>query len=641
MTHACRSTDSRGPTALAFAFALAFWACPPASLAGDTIRVAPPPGANGFGAKVCGIADVNGDGFGDILATAVYAVQPGGSLGAVYVLSGATGDVIRVHGAQAASTEYYGSALLALPDLDGDGVGDYLVGDPYRDVSGNGRSHVDAGGFDVFSGASGTLLVGREAPLLHDDGGFGWAAAVIPDYQGPGQDALLVGEPLDADVAPGRVHIYSLATWDLLATHIDPAAPLATGFGMAVAGYPDANGDGRGDFAVGAPLSRFLGLQSVGRLHIYANGTLIDSLDPLHIAEGVFFASSLAGVADMTGDGRGDVVVGSPDESPGGVVRAGCVYVVSGATATVASLVTEQPPRAEAIFGIAVTSVPDRDGDGRPEWVAGASGRDDLPDPPSGRVLVGAWPSVIGAPAEAKDYRFGRSVASVPDVNGDGHADVVVGNEWEWVSGDAGAVYIVRALRNDECTSLADGVGEVFQGATPITTIGASPTPNLEINPSQCMPVDVHDVWFRHAAQCTGTLVIETCGATGFDSMLAVYEGCTSTPETCSLGAELACNDDACATGSRVELPVTAGSCYVIRVATYPGTPAGTATLSITCTSNCPYDLNADGHVDAADLAILLGVWGTDKPEADFDQSGLIDAADLAQLLGAWSSCGA
>ena len=79
----------------------------------------------------------------------------------------------------------------------------------------------------------------------------------------------------------------------------------------------------------------------------------------------------------------------------------------------------------------------------------------------------------------------------------------------------------------------------------------------------------------------------------------------------------------------------------MIRVATYQNTPPGTALLSITCASNCPFDLNADGAVDAADLAILLGVWGEDKPEVDFDQSGLVDAADLAQLLGAWSSCGA
>jgi hypothetical protein len=49
-----------------------------------------------------------------------------------------------------------------------------------------------------------------------------------------------------------------------------------------------------------------------------------------------------------------------------------------------------------------------------------------------------------------------------------------------------------------------------------------------------------------------------------------------------------------------------------------------------------PYDLDGDGSVGAADLAIFLGEWGTDGP-GDFDGNGIADAADLAQLLGAWS----
>lgn len=50
-------------------------------------------------------------------------------------------------------------------------------------------------------------------------------------------------------------------------------------------------------------------------------------------------------------------------------------------------------------------------------------------------------------------------------------------------------------------------------------------------------------------------------------------------------------------------------------------------------------DLDGDGDVDAADLAILLGAWGP-APKgtpADLDRDGDVDAADLALLLGAWS----
>ncbi|MDZ4753788.1 MAG: hypothetical protein SGJ11_04755 [Phycisphaerae bacterium] len=47
-------------------------------------------------------------------------------------------------------------------------------------------------------------------------------------------------------------------------------------------------------------------------------------------------------------------------------------------------------------------------------------------------------------------------------------------------------------------------------------------------------------------------------------------------------------------------------------------------------------DLNCDGSVNAADLAILLGSWGGAATAADINCSGVVDAADLALLLGAW-----
>ncbi|MDZ4753419.1 MAG: dockerin type I domain-containing protein [Phycisphaerae bacterium] len=49
-------------------------------------------------------------------------------------------------------------------------------------------------------------------------------------------------------------------------------------------------------------------------------------------------------------------------------------------------------------------------------------------------------------------------------------------------------------------------------------------------------------------------------------------------------------------------------------------------------------DLDGDGLVNATDLAILLGAWGSTKGSpADLDGNGAVDAADLAVLLGAWS----
>lgn len=63
------------------------------------------------------------------------------------------------------------------------------------------------------------------------------------------------------------------------------------------------------------------------------------------------------------------------------------------------------------------------------------------------------------------------------------------------------------------------------------------------------------------------------------------------------------------------------------------------ALAAIAPQSDCAADLNADGTRDAADLAVLLGAWGSGKGDVTGD--GTTDAQDLAILLGSWGACGA
>ncbi|MCH8968940.1 MAG: hypothetical protein IIA66_07475, partial [Planctomycetes bacterium] len=59
--------------------------------------------------------------------------------------------------------------------------------------------------------------------------------------------------------------------------------------------------------------------------------------------------------------------------------------------------------------------------------------------------------------------------------------------------------------------------------------------------------------------------------------------------------------------------------------------------------SDCPSDLDSDGSVASADLALLLGSWGPcadrDDCPADLDDDGQVGSFDLAILLGAWAPC--
>ena len=51
-----------------------------------------------------------------------------------------------------------------------------------------------------------------------------------------------------------------------------------------------------------------------------------------------------------------------------------------------------------------------------------------------------------------------------------------------------------------------------------------------------------------------------------------------------------------------------------------------------------PADINGDGAVNGADLAVLLGAWGPNATSpADINDDGAVDGVDLAQVLSNWS----
>ncbi len=68
----------------------------------------------------------------------------------------------------------------------------------------------------------------------------------------------------------------------------------------------------------------------------------------------------------------------------------------------------------------------------------------------------------------------------------------------------------------------------------------------------------------------------------------------------------------------------------------------GVQTRAVTGEVTAQGDLNLDGAVNAADLAILLGAWGSSACAGsaccapDLTNDGVIDAADIAVLLGQW-----
>ncbi|HTF89194.1 MAG TPA: C-type lectin domain-containing protein [Planctomycetota bacterium] len=82
------------------------------------------------------------------------------------------------------------------------------------------------------------------------------------------------------------------------------------------------------------------------------------------------------------------------------------------------------------------------------------------------------------------------------------------------------------------------------------------------------------DVWWKWTTAISGAYQIDTCGQTGVDTKLAVYDG------SCA-GAVLACGDDACSVQTLIQFQATAGNTYIIRLGDFPGQAAGTGTFAI------------------------------------------------------------
>ena len=52
-------------------------------------------------------------------------------------------------------------------------------------------------------------------------------------------------------------------------------------------------------------------------------------------------------------------------------------------------------------------------------------------------------------------------------------------------------------------------------------------------------------------------------------------------------------------------------------------------------------NLAGDSCIDAADLSVLLGAWGSCRDcAADYNGDNSVDAADLSLLLSSWGVCG-
>jgi hypothetical protein len=312
-----------------------------------------------FGAAVAGLPDMNGDGVPDVLVGAPGADGPGADAGRAQVRSGADGSVLLTLAGDAAG-DHFGAAVAGIADLTGDGIAELLIGAP----NGDGPGAVDAGLARLVSGATGATLrnfVGGSAGLL-----FGTSVADAGDVNADGASDLVVGAPGQFQ-APGFARVLSGSTGAVLYQFAD--ATLAKQQGQSVAGAGDVNGDGHADVAIGAPGS---GPQS-GRMTLYSGATGGELLVVTGKAPNEKLGWAVAGAGDVDGDGSLDIAIGASEISEE-VLALGTVHVVSGGNGQLLQRFTGESE--DEAFGTSIASLGDLDGDGFGDLAAGAPGAD-------------------------------------------------------------------------------------------------------------------------------------------------------------------------------------------------------------------------------------------------------------------------